>query len=155
MKQWTDLLGSLSDDQNRRIFDACTDQFAESGTVLIREGQPLDAIYFVIQGLLHVRRTAMGYRALAVLGPGEIVGEMAFLDAQVASASVVAAEDAHLAKLPHDKFEAILKQDQDLRADVYRALAVILTRRLRSMSARYRRVIWSWHSHCGRCPRCR
>lgn len=60
------------------------------GEVLFREGEPGNACFVVISGAVAVTR-AGGDQALATLGPGEIVGELAVIDGEVRSATVTSA----------------------------------------------------------------
>ena len=58
---------------------------------LFTAGDPGDGCYRVEQGLLKVSVVSPsgGERILAILGPGALVGELAMIDAQPRSASVV------------------------------------------------------------------
>ena len=60
---------------------------------LVRQGDPFSSAFLVESGFLEVvHERAEGEQLLAVLGPGEIVGEMALVDAAPRSASVRARE---------------------------------------------------------------
>ena len=60
---------------------------------LVRQGDPFSSAFLVESGCLEVvHERAEGEQLLAVLGPGEIVGEMALVDAAPRSASVRARE---------------------------------------------------------------
>ena len=60
---------------------------------LVRQGDPFSSAFLVESGCLEViHEGAEGEQLLAVLGPGEIVGEMALVDAAPRSASVRARE---------------------------------------------------------------
>ena len=71
--------------------------FPAGSNVLIAE-QPGEAVYFVLSGSLkvHAVRPDGTEIVLAVLGPGELVGEMSFADSLGRSASVVTLEDTDL-----------------------------------------------------------
>jgi CRP-like cAMP-binding protein/SAM-dependent methyltransferase len=136
MEKWAELLDELTESQVAWILEHGSEIQVQAGTTLVAEDGDVDAIYFVIDGLLHARTRALGGRTLAVLGPGEIVGEMSFVDRQQASASVVAAEDTRVLVQPRSTLEAGLDADPLFAARFYRALAAIASRRLRSMDAR-------------------
>jgi extracellular factor (EF) 3-hydroxypalmitic acid methyl ester biosynthesis protein len=132
MSKWAELLVALTNDQSNRIFEAGREKKVLAGDVLVREREPLDTMYFVLEGLLHVKILAEGDDIpLARLGTGEIVGEMSFLDPHPASASVVAAEDSLVLTLAHATLAELLDADAEMAARFYRSLAVVETRRLR------------------------
>ncbi len=70
----------------RRIFRA--------GELLMHEGELGDEGYLILSGRVEVSRTTPeGFLRLGIVGPGEIVGEMAALTAEARSADVTALED--------------------------------------------------------------
>lgn len=101
-----------------------------AGTVLISEGRPITALYFVLRGSLTVQ-LAPHHTELARLGIGEVVGEMSFLDASLPSATVVAEEETVVLTVPRAQLAAKLIQDVGLAARFYRAIALFLSDRLR------------------------
>jgi len=63
------------------------------GSILMREGEPGDAAYMIIQGKCRAfRTTAAGPEVLSVMGPGDVFGEMALLLDEPRAASVEALE---------------------------------------------------------------
>ncbi len=53
----------------------------KKGELLFREGDPSDAMYIIKKGKIAIVKTkGTGEVELAELGPGELVGEMAFFD---------------------------------------------------------------------------
>ena len=57
------------------------------GSVLIREGEPIEVLYVLLDGKLEVSLAALGGKVVAVLQCGEILGELSFLDSRPPSAS--------------------------------------------------------------------
>jgi serine/threonine-protein kinase len=69
----------------RRSFDA--------GTYIVREGEPGDAAYILVEGRCEIRKGAPGVaETLKVLEPGDVFGEMAILTEGPRTASVLATE---------------------------------------------------------------
>lgn len=79
---------------------------------LFREGDPPDAMYVVKSGKIAVTKSKQsgGEVTLAEIGPGAMVGEMAFFDNKPRSANVKAAKDSELIALPYKSLHAQFQQ---------------------------------------------
>jgi CRP-like cAMP-binding protein len=106
------------------------------GTVLIREGQPVEALYIVLIGTVEVSGSGLDKGAPIRLGCGEVVGEVSFVDARPPMANVTTAEDTTVLAIPRARLAAKLDSDAPFAARFYRALAVFLASRLRSTTRR-------------------
>jgi len=74
---------------------------------LFREGDPPDAMYVIKSGKFAVVKTkASSEIVLAEIGPGSMVGEMAFFDNKPRSASVKAMKDSEVIALPYKALHA-------------------------------------------------
>ncbi|MBM4319108.1 MAG: cyclic nucleotide-binding domain-containing protein, partial [Deltaproteobacteria bacterium] len=100
-----------------------------AGTTLIRQGVPGDALFVVLEGQLVVETE--GGQRLALLGAGELVGELSFLDSRPPIASVRALRDTALLVLPVRRMLARLRTDVGFASRFYRGLGVFLADRLR------------------------
>jgi CRP/FNR family transcriptional regulator, cyclic AMP receptor protein len=122
-----------------RIPDPAVRALAELGrvrsypkqTVIIHEGDAADTVYIVLSGGVRVFSSAPDGRdvVLDVLGPGEILGEMA-LDGSPRSASVMTTEPTSVAVLDAAGLRERLKSDVNLAM----LLVTELLRRLRKTS---------------------
>lgn len=129
------ILGELRDSDITWMGRTGSRRTVEPGTVLIREGESIDAMYIVIDGRLEV---VLGNDTrVATLGAGEIVGEMSLIEKRPPSASVVAVEESRVLAIPQDAIREMLKKDQAFAAGFYRALAVFLSDRLRATMGRF------------------
>jgi bacteriocin-type transport-associated protein len=126
------LLGILHDTDLDWLIAAGSRRDLDSGSVLIHEGSPVDAIFVVIDGLVAVRTKRTGDTNIACLRSGEIVGEMSFVDSKPPSASVLAIEPSVVLAIPRDALAAKLLDDVPFAARFYRSLAVFLSDRLRT-----------------------
>ena len=105
----------------------------KSDTVLIEEGAHPGSIFIVLQGLLGVKNSAVSSTdRLALLGPGEVLGELSFLDKRPASASVIAVEGSMVLELSNEMLEPRLEEDPRFAVRFYRALALGNAIRLRN-----------------------
>jgi bacteriocin-type transport-associated protein len=131
MKKVLYILGELSDDDIDWLIAIGNREEIPAGTILIHEGQPVDALYILLDGTLAVSAAALGDKEIAKLSSGEVVGEMSFVDARRPSATVKALADAVVLAIPRAQLETKLQQDVSFASRFYRALAVFLSNRLR------------------------
>lgn len=75
-------------------------------------------------------------KPIARLGPGDICGEMAFLENSMASATVAAEAGAEADVLSLPDVDRIFALYPHLQARFYKSLAVLLSQRLRATSSR-------------------
>ena len=106
----------------------------EPGEVLIQAGCEVTELYFVTEGSLLV--TSRDGQLLATLALGDAIGEMSFVEKRLPVASVTAADRAQVLAIPREMILAEFERDTAFAARFYRALAVFLSDRLRSVSAR-------------------
>ncbi|MBF0363157.1 MAG: cyclic nucleotide-binding domain-containing protein [Oligoflexia bacterium] len=75
-----------------------------TGTTIVYEKEISRKMYIVVKGKVRVYKNYMGQKVtLAVLGEGEIFGELSFIDAEPRSASVEALSDVFVAIIDGDK----------------------------------------------------
>jgi CRP-like cAMP-binding protein len=101
---------------------------------LIRQGIPVDLIYLIAIGKVSV--TVSGAR-LARLGPGQVCGEMAFLENGLPSATATAEQDVEAYALEWKQLTDLFELFPHLASRFHRSLAVNLSRRLREQNARH------------------
>jgi CRP/FNR family cyclic AMP-dependent transcriptional regulator len=97
---------------------------------LITEGGTSHEMYWVLSGGFVITKTnSVGHNVIiGDVFPGELVGEMSFLDNLPRSASVKAKEDSEILTIPHKKFIDVL----DGQPRWFRSLMQTLSQRLRS-----------------------
>jgi CRP-like cAMP-binding protein len=83
------------------------------GAAIFREGEHGDFMYLILSGEVDVSRDGL---QLAVRGPGEIIGEVAFFDGGGRSALVVARMPSRLAKINRKRFEHLVSNVPDFVA---------------------------------------
>lgn len=106
-------------------------QKVPAGTVLIHEGQPLDALYIVLDGILTVSVAGLGHREVAKIGCGEVLGEMSFVDGSPPSATVKASADSIVLAINQKKLSQKLEEDVLFALRFYQAITKFLSYRLR------------------------
>ncbi len=124
-------LNELSDRDIDWLVEAGDKREISSGTILIHEGKAVDTLYIMLDGTLVVSIAAMGERELARLYSGEVVGEMSFVDARPPSATVKTMENSLVLAISREKLAQKLIDDESFASRFYKALAILLSHRLR------------------------
>jgi CRP-like cAMP-binding protein len=101
--------------------------------VLLQAGKQHKTVYLVVKGEPRVETAARAF--LARLGPGEVFGEMAFLENGVASATVVATGDLEVCAIEWSALHDLFELYPHMGSRFYRSLAMNLSRRLREVVA--------------------
>ena len=103
------------------------------GDVLFREGDRGDSLMIVLDGaLVATVRTSQGTdEEVARLGPGEVVGEMAFVDAEPRSATISAPNGATILDFSRAALSHLRKTSPKVAARIQRNVLVDVARRLR------------------------
>ena len=111
----------------RSLFER-TDRAQEfqAGTTIFAEGTPGDVMYVVLDGEVEVR---VRNEVVEVVGPGDIVGEMALIDAKARSATAVAKSACRLALVDERHFLFMVHEHPFFALHVMRVLAERLRRR--------------------------
>ncbi len=95
------------------------------GEVLVRQGDAADALYVVVSGRFAVMRE--GRRgAISEIGPGEPIGEIAFLTGGKRTATVMAMRDGLVLRLTRNEFDEITSA----HPAIWEALTATLAHRL-------------------------
>ena len=122
----------------------------EPGTVLIQQGQPLEALHILLDGALSVSLTqadanplgrafaaleggTLSGREIARLSSGEMVGEIPFVETYLPSTTVHATTKSVVLSISLEHLIQKLQQDLSFAAHLYRASAVLLANRLEQM----------------------
>jgi len=101
---------------------------------LIQLGKQPGAVFVIMNGRAQIRN---GFGVtIARISPGEICGEMAFLENTNASASVVAEEPMIVYGIDWPVLQDLFELYPHLASRFYRSLAVSLSRRLRGQISR-------------------
>jgi CRP-like cAMP-binding protein len=110
------------------ILDKSRRQSFKKGERLVAQGKQSRALYLLGAGKVNI--SVAGAR-IAQIGPGEICGDMAFLENSVASATAIADEAVEAYTLDWSSVESLFELFPHLASRFYRSLAVNLSRRLR------------------------
>ncbi|MEC7949593.1 MAG: cyclic nucleotide-binding domain-containing protein [Myxococcota bacterium] len=106
------------------------------GDVLFEEGALGAAVYVVLEGHVRIeRRMPTGpEHELALLGPGELFGEMSLVDGAPRMATATADTPLLLARLGRPAFESRLENGDPVATRLLRAMAAALCARQRELT---------------------
>lgn len=122
------LFATLDDDARAALLGAMHEITLRRGEVLFNEGDPGDRLYLVIDGKMKLGHSSGDGREnlLAILGPGELLGELTLFDPGERTATATAVAVTQLLELQHDPFMEIVDTRPELAKHMLRALAVRL-----------------------------
>lgn len=127
------VLARLSPEGRARLAASGAWRELSPGQMLLRAGEPGDAVFIIVEGEIEVRNSTPGGRdiVLVALGPGALVGEMAALDGGPRSADIAATRRSRLWRISRQALLEALESEP--KAAV--ALVVELSARLRAADA--------------------
>lgn len=106
----------------------------KKGEVVVQKGKKGIGVFLLLKGTARVQIPPQ--TPAPVIGPGEICGEMSFLEDAAASASVVAEGEVEAYHLDHPTLQSLFELFPHLASRFYRSLATNLSRRLRDVIGR-------------------
>jgi hypothetical protein len=135
------ILASLNDAQLAHLAQFMELERLPQWAVVVKQGDPGDAMYLIIDGELRARLTSGGKETiLATFGPGDFFGDMALFDNGPRSADVVANKDSTVLKLSTVSFERLVREAPDLAAPILQSSVKTLSARIRADNKRLDRV---------------
>ena len=123
------ILTKLSDEDVEWLSMVGERQWVDVGVKLIQQGEPIEALIFVLDGQVAVSIEGIG--EVARLGSGEILGEMSLVDESPPSATVTVVAPTHILSVDKARLAARIDADAVFAARLYRAIAMFLSIRMR------------------------
>ena len=132
---------ALDEETTRDLRAAMSEVRLRRGEILFLEGEPGDRLYVIADGKIKLGHTAPDGREtlIAVLGPGEMLGELALFDPGPRAATATAIAPTRLLELRHDDLTGILAGRPELSSQLLQSLA----RRLRRTNAALADLVFS------------
>jgi CRP-like cAMP-binding protein len=127
------LFEGLNKEQIAALFSISREMTLEKDGFLMREGDPAEEIYLILEGELEISRYDAKHRqnhTIATLKAGDTVGEVSLLDSGLRSASVCARSFCRLRGIAFRDLQALAERDHSLYSIFYH-LSKNVGRRLR------------------------
>ena len=137
------LFGDLADTEVNLIINACEERLLMAGEKLFSEGDEGDSIWIIHSGSVEVFKIIRDDmdRTLASLGPGDVIGEMSFINRSARSAGARTSETSEFHILSTAAFREIQENHPAIAASFYRNIASILADRVRHTTDLYRESV--------------
>ena len=142
LNRWR-LLAELTSEDASVVLQACEARILVGGEELFHENDAGDSLFIVQSGRVDVFKNIRGDvdRSLASFGPGDVIGEMSFIDGARRSASARTTEASEFLVLSRQNFAKVQRERPDIAAALFRNLAAIVASRLRTTNELYREAV--------------
>lgn len=122
----------LTDDDRKMLLGKATLKSFESESIIVAEGEPQDTIFVLESGEARVEKSHGEFSVeLSRLCPGDVFGEMGFVEGFEASASVIADGPCTVHLISNGLIKEKIKGDPGFYGRFYQSLAFTLSQRLR------------------------
>jgi hypothetical protein len=131
------ILGGMSDEQLERFARFMQVEKIPQWAVIVKQGEPGDAMYLILQGELRVRITVRGKETiLATLSVGDFFGDISLFDHGPRSADVIANTDSIILKISSSNVEELSKEAPEVATMFLRNIGQTLSARIRADNKR-------------------
>ncbi len=133
------IFGAMTDAQLTKFAEFMELQAARQFSEIVKQGDPGDAMYLVLEGEVRVRLMIGGKETiLTVLNAGEFFGEISLFDQGPRSADVIANNECVLLKISAAAFHKLATDAPDLATPFLLAIGKTLTSRIRADNKRFK-----------------
>lgn len=132
------ILAAMSEEQLNRFAQFVEVENVPQWAVVVKQGEPGDSMYFILDGELRARIDIMGTETiLATLTAGDFFGDISLFDHGPRSADVVANSDSTVVKISATAFDKLAKEAPEIATPFLRAVGRTLSARIRTDNKRY------------------
>jgi hypothetical protein len=144
------LLWGLGRAEAEQFLTTATFIRADAGDRIVRYGEPGNAVFMLLSGLADVTLDGAPDRPVAVLGPGDLFGEISSLVSKPCVANVIARAPCEMIVLSAESMNRFMVKEPAIAAKVLSNLSRILAERRRWLEVGRREemlagVALSWH----------
>lgn len=131
-------LAAMTDQQLARFARMMEVQSAQPFEVVVRQGDPGDAVFLILEGEVRVRLLVKDRESqLATLVAGDFFGETCLFERSVRSADVVANQASLFLKISMDRFQKLVAEKPEVATPFLMAMGRTLTARIRADNRRF------------------
>jgi CRP/FNR family transcriptional regulator len=142
LNRWR-LFAELTSEDADVVHKACEERILVGGEELFHENDAGDSLFIVQSGRVDIFKNIRGDvdRSLASFGPGDVIGEMSFIDGARRSATARTTESSEFQVLSRQSFARVQRERPDIAAGFFRNMAAIVASRLRTTNELYREAV--------------
>jgi MFS superfamily sulfate permease-like transporter len=131
----TPVFQELNEEEFAIIRDSLEKETYKEGQIIFKEGEPADAIFFIVKGSVDVMITVGDQQTshtkrLQSLSIGSFFGEIALFQKGIRTATVMVSSDLICYKLSYDKFQTLMKGYSHLSVTLLIGISKILSKRI-------------------------
>lgn len=130
------IFNGLAPSQVRKILGLCVHKSYQPGDKICESGTPPEEMFVLLAGEVGII-TPEGLKVATIL-PVTMVGEMGVITGQPRVATVEATKPSALFIIQKVQFDAVLRDDDEIRSKVYRAIIDVLSGKLTNDNVRLR-----------------
>ncbi len=142
------LIEGMSEEHVQLLASIAEHKIVQPGEIIVPEVNRSRDLYLLTRGRLiislAVPREDRQEEVLDTLHPGQLCGELAFVDGSPRSATVKADVETEIFTLPHDKLNEAMEKDPKLGYLMMRNVATIIAGKLRQTNLAYRNQLMMW-----------
>ena len=137
------LFANLAAEDVRFLAQACEERTLVGGEDVFHESDEGDSMWIVESGRVDIIKKIRGdvERVLASFGPGDILGEMSFIDGSRRSATARTAQVSEFLVMNTKAFAGVLKERPAVAAAFFQNICAILASRVRTTNELYREAV--------------
>jgi CRP/FNR family transcriptional regulator len=137
------LFADLAPHETEVILSVCEERILVGGEELFHESDAGDSLFIVQSGRVDIFKNIRADvdRSLASFGPGDVIGEVSFIDGARRSATARTTEASSFLVLSRQSFARVQQERPEIAANVYRNMAAIVAARLRTTNELYREAV--------------
>ena len=122
------IFSDLSEDELISVKDVCTTRKYPKNSMIILEEEMGDVVFIVMTGTVKITRVNDEGKEviLAMLGSGEVFGEMAILDGESRSANALSQENCEVVTINREDFLSIIKTNNKVAISLMTEFAIRL-----------------------------
>lgn len=131
--RYVELFQGVPPRQMKKLAACFETQSLKQGEVLFRQGENADRLYIIQSGFVEVMISG---RVVGILGQGQSIGEIAWLDRSPRSGTVRAVVDTVIPSISFDTFTALYRKSDRFGHCIMRNIAADLSFRLRQRTVK-------------------
>jgi CRP-like cAMP-binding protein len=146
-KQLSDcpVFGGLSDDELQEILSFCREEVFKNEDIIQEDSTATSDLYVLVEGRVSIEfemwppdMDAQDRAQLAILRPGDVFGEIAFLKGKRRSANVKAIDETRVLQIDGQRLNDLFQKSPHIGYTVMRNMALILAQRIENINFMWR-----------------